>query len=251
MVDINNLNASIDEPEIPGEVKEKTEEEITQAEIDAIKVQIANAEKLQEEQNVEPVNEIQNIIEKIEEIEEKDDIIAEKEKVFEAKNRVSFDNFLESSGKDEDLIEDLESVDDDFAAEIQATLERELAEAEKKKGVKLVEEETEEEINLNPLEEDNNPILLEIKGLSVDNIDEYLISHAGAPLQDAGREEVKVDFDVSGLNVDDFNINGDLWGADFDSQKLDIIKKNVKIEIKSYIIAKILPMFFSNKMDKK
>ena len=149
--------------------------------------------------------------------------------------------------EEEALLSDLEAINDDFAAEIQAKKEKELAEARKKEGIK---EEKEEELDLKPLQADEK--LTDIMNLSADNIGDFLeqngktLDVAEEKKEEELKEETEND-NVALTNLfENFELHADLWDElKFQSEMLDKIKVRVKLEIKQFIREELIPLLNS------
>lgn len=170
----------------------------------------------------------------------------------------------------DDVLNDLEAVNDDFAAEIKAEKEKELEEARKNSGED--EDNKEEELNLKPIEAEEK--LSDIINLNLDNIEEFLknngksycdlkekkenlneIANRNDNVEESKeektqkQEETAQTLDNSEQNIpadsilNNFKLNNDLWDELHLSEELqNKITKRVKIEIKSFIKDNVIPL---------
>ncbi len=170
----------------------------------------------------------------------------------------------------DDVLNDLEAVNDDFAAEIKAEKEKELEEARKNSGQD--KDDKEEELNLKPIEAEEK--LSDIINLNLGNIEEFLknngksycdlkekkenldeIAHRDDNVEEnkeektQKQEEITQALDNSEQNIpadsilNNFKLNNDLWDELHMSEELqNKVTKRVKIEIKSFIKDNVIPL---------
>ena len=177
-----------------------------------------------------------------EEVEEEDDEEDEDGQPKKKKEVISITNLEEEA-----LLSDLEAINDDFAAEIQAKKEKELAESRKKEGI---EEEKEEELDLKPLQDDEK--LTDIMNLSADNIGDFLEQNGKTldVIEEKKEEELKEETENGNVALtnlfEKFELHADLWDElKFQSEMLDKIKVRVKLEIKQFIREELIPLLNS------
>lgn len=177
-----------------------------------------------------------------EEVEEEDEEEDEDGQPKKKKEVISITNLEEEA-----LLNDLEAINDDFAAEIQAKKEKELAESRKKEGI---EEEKEEELDLKPLQDDEK--LTDIMNLSADNIGDFLEQNGKTldVVEEKKEEELKEETENGNVALtnlfEKFELHADLWDElKFQSEMLDKIKVRVKLEIKQFIREELIPLLNS------
>lgn len=166
----------------------------------------------------------------------------------------------------DDVLNDLEAVNDDFAAELRAEKEKELEEARKNSGQD--ETEKEEELNLKPIEAEEK--LSDIINLNLGNIEEFLKNNGKSYCdlkekkenlneltnKNDSQEEKTQNPEESAKEISDkdrniptdsilnnFKLNSDLWDELKLSDELqDKVTKRVRIEIKSFIKDNLIPL---------
>ena len=175
----------------------------------------------------------------------------------------------------EDLLQDLETVNDDFKSEIEAEKAKAIEEAKKNAGIE--DEEEDKELDLQPLKSEGK--LDDIKNLSLDNIEEFLKNNGKAYCDMVNEKnsnqddnKAKEEKDIEQTNMDNkktasidnienkdadsklslninninllnnFTLNEDIWKElNLDQELQNKVLTRVKLEIKSFIKSVLIP----------